>query len=197
MTLSRTLTHFLFPFHFLLFVSVVDPNNNNNHQNQQHQSLNNNHNQYLDLLQFQQQPPHQPGSSNGVSGVLTASHQHHGSVYKPVPPPKPLSSPPTYRMPPPPTGGAASSALYMDQPPIPGATCSSYEMQAQNLRTHSAKFPVSEDTGEINQLERRLIVGGSRGPLSLLPNFWQTMWLLITIEHGGSHYVPQQEVVKV
>lgn len=95
-------------------------------------------NNYQSFSISNQHPSNQPGSnpSNGVSGgVATANN----AIYKPVPPPKPLSSPPTYRMPPPPTG----AALYSDQPPIPGATCTNYESQAQNLRTHSSKFPVS------------------------------------------------------
>lgn len=96
-------------------------------------------NNYQSFSVGHQNPSNHPGSpnpSNGISGgVATANN----AIYKPVPPPKPLSSPPTYRMPPPPTG----AALYSDQPPIPGATCTNYELQAQNLRTHSSKFPVS------------------------------------------------------
>lgn len=54
-------------------------------------------------------------------------------VYKPVPPPKPVSPP--YRMPPLPPG---ASSLY-GEPSIPGAATAS----EAPLRTHSAKYPVS------------------------------------------------------
>lgn len=91
-------------------------------------NINNNNNQSLNNHNY-----NQAAGSSGISGGLA----NNASVYKPVPPPKPLSPP--YRMPPPPTG----AALYNEQlPPIPGATCSNYEMQSQNLRTHSSKFPV-------------------------------------------------------
>lgn len=104
-----------------------DPNNN--------QGLNNNY-QYLHQSVGSSSHP-----SSGISGG-GADVSSNNAVYKPVPPPKPLSSPPTYRMPPPPTG----AALYTDPPPIPGATCTNYELQSQhNLRTHSSKFPVSEN----------------------------------------------------
>lgn len=89
-------------------------------------------------LNFNYQP-HPVGASNPANNITGDVAETYNAVYKPVPPPKPLSSLPTYRMPPPPTG----AGLY-NEPPIPGAACSNYEMQSQNLRTHSSKFPVSD-----------------------------------------------------
>lgn len=112
-----------------------------------------NNNQSLNNNQYQHHT-HQPGSSSSSNGVSGGVATANNAVYKPVPPPKPLSSPPTYRMPPPPTG----AALYNEQqlPPIPGATCSNYEMQSNaNLRTHSSKFPVSKET------QSELVIGST------------------------------------